>query len=597
MYSHFTRDLHGEALPPQAQSEAPFVDEVQQMVAVNTNLNQNADYGNKAYFHHQAGAYQRDSPYTDVPFFSPSLAKHCEGNYCAFASWGTQAHVATPFTSPVLYITKYTNCGEGIIELTQMMHNFAPAPTPAPIADQNYFNVGWGGVRSSTLPIAIEPKTSDGSLSFADPNNVDTLEQCSWGSSPINPEQILNLDQSGGYTSFVTPGLLVNRTLQAPEMPCRDNTDPTCANTATCMVNSCTDAQVASVTHTRMKLRVRPNTHPACVKHNGYAYSYGGRIYPGIKCNFRDTQFGQTSPNLSSPDDCAPWASMGLKNTLTGEVLEVAHIKHWSWRSQDEDLYLATYETDVTSAINTVNAFFDNTGNSDPLPIEVVVTTNVESVPTDYNPSSTESAFTFVYGKGEDYKSFGGSIDGSSRRRLGSTARDYTVFTVNWLGNSNLGAGDTYINRSFVFASELGAVKAIGDDLSDKVYVDKVAENEYDSRRIDIYQLGGLFSVEAAVTAEGQSTTCSSLSATLVCSGTSTPSPGNVPFFYVTCGLHTHLGSDPYHFTPDFGATFPYHGSASTPVRSYVCDGQDASIRPSWTLIGFFDPNAVGGTD
>jgi len=615
MYSHYTRNLHGETIARQDHAKAPFMDEVQQMVAVNTGLNYNPTYGTKAYFHHQAGAYQKDSPYTDVPFFSPSLAKHCEGNYCAFASWGTQAHVATPFTSPVLYITKYTNCGEGVIELTQMMHNFAPAPTPAPIVDQTYFNVGWGGVRSSTLPHAIEPK-SDGSLLFADPNDVDYLEQCGWSDSHLKrgyvrsggvviPEQILDLDDSGGYTSFVSKGLLVNRLLPAPEMPCRNNTHSTCADdVGNCMVNSCvkhgsaracltscTDSQVAAGTRTRMELRVQSNKNPACKKHGNDLYSG----YPAIKCNFHDTQFGQTSPNLSSPDACAPWASMGLKNTLTGEVLEVAHINHWSWGT-DEKLYLSIYETDATTAINTVNNFFDNTGNNVPLPIEVVSTTDVESVPTDYNPSAL-SAFTFVYGKGEDYTKFGGSVKGSSRRRLGSSSRDYTVFTVNWWNGSKLGAGDTYINRSFVFASELGVVKEIGDDLIDKVYVDKVAENEYDPRRIGIYRLGDSFSVETAAKAEGQFTTCSSSSATLVCSGTSTPSPGNIPFFYITCGLQTHFGSDPYHFTPDFGATFPNHATISKYVRSYVCDGQDETMRPSWKLIGFFGPNEAGCTD
>lgn len=74
------------------------------------------------YFIHQAGAYQRDSPYTSHPFHSPSLARHCAGNACAFASWGTQAHVPTPFQSPVIYVTKFTNCGDGVIEHTQMIH-------------------------------------------------------------------------------------------------------------------------------------------------------------------------------------------------------------------------------------------------------------------------------------------------------------------------------------------------------------------------------------------------------------------------------------------------------------------------------------------
>jgi len=78
----------------------------------------------KKHFLHQAGAYQWDGIYTDVPFFSPSLAKSCEGNTCMFASWSTSAHVdtGTPFTSSLITINSYTNCGNGVIEHTSMMH-------------------------------------------------------------------------------------------------------------------------------------------------------------------------------------------------------------------------------------------------------------------------------------------------------------------------------------------------------------------------------------------------------------------------------------------------------------------------------------------
>lgn len=136
MYSHFAKDMWGETMPPQRHDYAPWIDEVQQMVSVNQ-LNKKlgspyCPYGSdtnnktqcKPYFIHQAGAYQGDSPYTDTPFYSPSLAKHCSANYCMFASWGTQAHVrgGTPFTSPVIYVNKYANCGNGVIEYTQMIH-------------------------------------------------------------------------------------------------------------------------------------------------------------------------------------------------------------------------------------------------------------------------------------------------------------------------------------------------------------------------------------------------------------------------------------------------------------------------------------------
>jgi len=133
IYSHFVPGLHGETLPPQGL-ESPWVDEVFQSVTVNYKLNMNSSLPQycpresdsntqcKKYFIHQAGAYQRDGTYTTVPFHSPSLAKHCSGNSCIFASWGTSAQVPTPFTSPIIYINKYTNCNNGIIEHTQMIH-------------------------------------------------------------------------------------------------------------------------------------------------------------------------------------------------------------------------------------------------------------------------------------------------------------------------------------------------------------------------------------------------------------------------------------------------------------------------------------------
>lgn len=117
VYSHYSPDLHGEAMPPQNRDDSPWADEVQQSVSVNLHLNNNPEY-----FVHQAGAYQGDADTQEEAFFSPSLARHCEGNSCYFASWGTQAHVPTPFTSPIMYINKYTNCGNGVIERTLMIH-------------------------------------------------------------------------------------------------------------------------------------------------------------------------------------------------------------------------------------------------------------------------------------------------------------------------------------------------------------------------------------------------------------------------------------------------------------------------------------------
>ena len=67
------------------------------MVAVSQAKQRQASQTGKSYFIHQAGTYQRDGQ--DVPFYSPSIAKHCTGDTCYFASWGQHAHVPTPFHS------------------------------------------------------------------------------------------------------------------------------------------------------------------------------------------------------------------------------------------------------------------------------------------------------------------------------------------------------------------------------------------------------------------------------------------------------------------------------------------------------------------
>ena len=126
MYSHFNPGRYGETMPPQEHPLAPFIDEVHQSVAVNSNLNFHPSNCNgeqcPANFAHGAGTYQKDSPYTDVPFFSQSLAKHCEGATCTFAAWAQQAHLKTIFTSPVMTFNRFTNCGNGIIEHTEVIH-------------------------------------------------------------------------------------------------------------------------------------------------------------------------------------------------------------------------------------------------------------------------------------------------------------------------------------------------------------------------------------------------------------------------------------------------------------------------------------------
>jgi hypothetical protein len=129
IYSHFCPDLHGETIPPQKHvgPDNPWVDEVHQSVSVNTKLNLKANMCNgdtcPLYYIHGAGTKQADDPYTVTPFYSQSLAKHCEKASCTFAAWAQQAHVETNiFTSPIITLNRFTNCGNGVIEHTEMLY-------------------------------------------------------------------------------------------------------------------------------------------------------------------------------------------------------------------------------------------------------------------------------------------------------------------------------------------------------------------------------------------------------------------------------------------------------------------------------------------
>jgi hypothetical protein len=473
--------------------------------------------------------------------------------------------------------------------------------------DQTFFDVAWSGVRSSSLPYALEPNPSTGTLNYANVNDVNFLPLCPWGGGndepggPAGPAARQDLKNLGGYTTFVDGGLLVNQTIAPILPPCRTGLDPTCSNPAKCMVMSCTDDQILNENYVRMELKVDAGSTPNCTYH----MMWKGLV--SLQCNMHDTGFGEISPYSELVNECNPWTDIGLANSRTGEVLTVASVHHWSFSTGNKKSYFAVYSTNETEAIDMVNAIFDNSGYAKSLPIDIVPMIQsflrwdstqtpprrlpLVDVPASYDPGAL-SAFTIVYGKGRDY---GINLDGSSRRRIGSTSigvgtRDFTVFTVNWLG-ARLQPGSTYVNRGFYFSSDLGSVKSVADELVPNTFADRIGLEQWSPRTLNVYNDGTKIVVLPASTAGGTLTECGNSSAKLICSGFSTPRSRHVPFFYMTCGTSsTYFGPNPYHFTPSFGSRFPGHGDINNLVRSYVCDGLDVSIRPTWKLMGFFDP-------
>ena len=177
------RGAFGESVPPQFRpdpwvqetygggaSYAPWVDEVWQMVAVDGQQNNTPD---SAYFIHQAGVYLKTPDQTE-PFFSPLLAEHFDADARAYSciNWGQQAHTEdlehAGFTSSLLYYSKYTILGDGLLQVDQMMYNFGQDKI-------SFINVPWGGVRHSNLG---ETFISNPDHTF---NHVDGL----YGATPV----------------------------------------------------------------------------------------------------------------------------------------------------------------------------------------------------------------------------------------------------------------------------------------------------------------------------------------------------------------------------------------------------------------------------
>lgn len=322
------------------------------------------------------------------------------------------------------------------------VHSFAPENAVAPeLVDQTYFNTPWTGVRRSNLPFALEPNKDTGELSYDNPDTVDYCPLCPWGSDEYGGPQDMgggrcartDLRNLRGYTTFVEPGLFVNRETQDQQfLWCRKPGADCYANPSTCMARptECYNADgTAKTGYTPIQLRVAAGNTPRCTNHIGIFQGY-----QTVACRMRATGFGNTGTYLyagTSSDTCAPWlegGSMGIYRNDTGAGITIPYVRHWSWSPSNEMMYFSVYSQDATQAINLVNSVFDNRGNASPLPLFFETFPPGETFPgPSYNPGAL-NAVTFVYGDGNDYN----IVPGNGRRRMGSSNRDFTVFTINW---------------------------------------------------------------------------------------------------------------------------------------------------------------------
>jgi len=166
------RGPFGESVPPSWRppggDTSPWNDEVWQFVAVCTRYN-GVDASLKAgdlapatvrqmrdsayhtsFFIHNSGAYIPSESKIDALYCPLLAAETRPAERCSrMLNWGLVPQIKTVHRSPLLYYSQVCDVGEGIIELTWVVHNFA-------MRDDIVFthlNAPWGGTRISSLPL------------------------------------------------------------------------------------------------------------------------------------------------------------------------------------------------------------------------------------------------------------------------------------------------------------------------------------------------------------------------------------------------------------------------------------------------------------
>lgn len=162
------RGPFGESVPPSWRDErsdvSPWNDEVWQFVSVCTRYNGIKTIGlsegklqtlkqspyRDTFFVHNSGAYIPraagiDSLYCPLLRFDLRSQDRC----IRMLNWGLVPQVKTVHRSPILYYTQIRDAGDGIIELTWVVHNFGNRDDLV----FDFHNAPWGGTRVTSLPL------------------------------------------------------------------------------------------------------------------------------------------------------------------------------------------------------------------------------------------------------------------------------------------------------------------------------------------------------------------------------------------------------------------------------------------------------------
>lgn len=433
----------------------------------------------------------------------------------------------TTFDSPLLYYTRYRNCGDGIIEYDMAMHHFGLDET-----DQyTFFNTPWTGVRTSTFRDMMVA------------NTAGVLEH-DFPMGSFGP-YLRDLDQTGGFTTFAEDLEVASTDFEF--YFCVNKVATTTAD-IDCNSNSVDPADIVPFI-----LEVFEN---ATVQSTGHNVALGLDTYTvAMKlCNL-------TAPIIQGRSGWGnPFDGVLLTNDRTGFTFESDYLIHPCW------------EGDTT--------YFSSNVTKDVLNEEFIVG---DTISIKYNPSgkavNSQLALTFVHGTNPEYPQ--SWYRGKSRLRYGTTnnRRDGTVWTTNWLGKLN--PTETYFSRKYMITDKLDQMETVAATLSPETDENVDEINELNAgETITLWKNNFYFGASiGSETCYRNETGSRDTLATVACTGSSTPKDGFQPWFYITCGQNRATTMNPYNFSL-------FDGDDKKP---YLCDETDSSVRATWKLLGFFD--------
>jgi len=169
------RGAFGESIPPQGKGN-PWNDEVWQFVAVCSKYNGTllgsgslseelkkkikASPYSQYYFIHNSGTYIPSAAGLNT-LYCPMLGADTpdDGRTCRTLNWGLVPQVKTLNRSPILYYVQTRDIGNGIVEMTYVVHNFSVREDIV----FDHLNAPWGGTRITRLPFHYLSKP-DGTL-------------------------------------------------------------------------------------------------------------------------------------------------------------------------------------------------------------------------------------------------------------------------------------------------------------------------------------------------------------------------------------------------------------------------------------------------